>query len=615
MRPTKSAVPATALLGFVLAPMLSPHLGAQDQGAGTETGLPEPMIFVEGGKMTLGIEAKELEEVGKQLHPRSSRRLVETVQKLASELGEVKVEVDSFYLHRTPVTNEQYLQYVQSAPVKVRFPYHWWRFGEEEDWRSRQSEARKAFPNENKPDLLYWEKYYDKLPYSIPKGQEQYPVVFVSWVDAQKFAGWAGMRLPTEAEWIWAASKGERKQYLWGDEWSEDLLKKLDLYGSRDRMLKPVGAVGEFTTGPFGHQDMVGQVWEWVADIGFFPLGEQDDFQKEFKRLQRSKVFADITLPEWNGAQRVVKGSSFFSYADPSEFRLGTRASLASFQTLEGVGFRLAKDKIPARDMCRSRLTVEYDASFFGGDKAPNISDQVGVERYHLADEGKLITAYDAVAIVPLNQLGLEKTSLSSAQESSLERPLVVGTLVTTEPMSQPELAPGIYTVFYRAKGMSKELEEALRDGSRALMLAKKTGGEVEEGEWRQVLSRYGITEEEATVQNAHASIDFMRLKPGGLKIPLDENLLVFRANQELQASDYVAFVETDAPSVTSKDDPAEMKRSTSKDHKEQFTFTMRVPMTDKRNSKRLEFELPVVLSDAADVSKPWRMPNEDAAK
>lgn len=111
-------------------------------------------------------------------------------------------------------------------------------------------------------------------PGSTIRNKDRYPVVQVAWDDAAAYARWASRRLPTEAQWEYAARGGAAgKPFIWGDKpfsakrpranvWQGDFPgKNLCEDGVRETM-----PVGSFAPNPFGLYDMAGNVWEWCAD-------------------------------------------------------------------------------------------------------------------------------------------------------------------------------------------------------------------------------------------------------------------------------------------------------------------------------------------------------------
>ena len=168
-----------------------------------------------------------------------------------------------------------------------------------------------------------------------PKADDNHPVTHVSWNDATAFAIWAGKRLPTEAEWEYAARCGgeSASKFSWGDElvkngkymanvWQgDDLLAKQGADGFE--LTSPVGYFGET---PCGLTDMGGNVWNWCSDIYKPYPGSNTPFQL-------------------NPAARVIRGGSFFfDQNGENSFTSTGRASNTQETSLFNTGFRCAKD-------------------------------------------------------------------------------------------------------------------------------------------------------------------------------------------------------------------------------------------------------------------------------
>jgi formylglycine-generating enzyme required for sulfatase activity len=563
--------------------------------------LPADMLLVRGGKMTVGRTAQELLDLSNELSPHNADRRRGLLQFLGSELGPTAVQIEDFYLGRYEVTNEQYLEFVKQTGH--RFPYHWWLEGKKEDYEAHREKWEKEFPAEG-------------MPYAIPESQGKCPVAYVSWSDAQAYAGWAGMRLPTEHEWLWASTGGKPTEYMLGPKWDAGWIEKLRLKKTQDVRLKPVGSLGDVARGPFGHEDMSGNVWEWVIDVGFGPLGSRDAFEKEWQKLVKDKFGADVKSPEWNGSSRVMKGGSFFSYSNPMvEFRIGTRNKASAEETVEGLGFRVAKTAVPGRDMARSLLAVEFDLQMFTGTRAPNLADQLGIERYDLGPTG-LITKYHSVSFVPANHMGdVRGLNLDKLSDLSQEKQLAIGALFVTEKLAEPKLEPGSYAVYYRAKGKPKELLVALRAAKAEAKGKKakepkegekgggKNGDEQRAYDWRPVVKNYGITEEEALAQGDE--ITFYRPKPGEMTVEFESSCFLFKKNN----GDFIGVLtENRGMELKSGYKAATLKLENDRG-RQKVNFKFGVGLDAKNKSQSVVYEMVLVLDEPAAAGKRWLLP------
>ena len=146
------------------------------------------------------------------------------------------VHVDAFYMGRTPVTQAQYARFVRQADYPVPFgeyrgdkPYNW-------------NQKRKTFP----------------------QGRADHPVVLVRWPDAVAYCRYAGLRLPTEAEWEKAARGTDGRRYPWGDEWDE---KRCNTFEGGKGGTTPVGLYSPGGDSPYGCADMAGNVRERTSSL------------------------------------------------------------------------------------------------------------------------------------------------------------------------------------------------------------------------------------------------------------------------------------------------------------------------------------------------------------
>ncbi len=167
------------------------------------------------------------------------------------------VEVRPFHMARTPVTNAQFAEFVGADGYQDK---RWW---------SRAGWAWRSGVQASAP--LYWHRTGNTwlrrrfdLQESLPADE---PVMHVSWFEATAWCRWAGRRLPTEAEWEFAAATepqnpAVKRRYPWGN--SMPAAETASLYDTGGRNL-PVGACANGDSA-WGIRQMIGNVWEWTAD-------------------------------------------------------------------------------------------------------------------------------------------------------------------------------------------------------------------------------------------------------------------------------------------------------------------------------------------------------------
>lgn len=250
------------------------------------------------------------------------------------------IALDAFALDTYPVTNDYFRSFIEATGHRTEAERFGWSFvfrGHIPSARFRQlvEDTVAAAPWWCKVPGAKWNT--PEGPGSNLAGRGNHPVVHVSWNDCAAFAQWCGKRLPTEAEWEYAARGGlEQKLYPWGDKLRPDgkhlcniWQGEFPIHDTAEDGYAGTCPVDAFPPNGFGLYSMTGNVWEWCADW----------FDAEFHRT------GDRNSPTGppSGITRVMKGGSFLCHKSYcNRYRVAARTSNTPDSSTSNIGFRCA---------------------------------------------------------------------------------------------------------------------------------------------------------------------------------------------------------------------------------------------------------------------------------
>ncbi len=316
---------------------------------------PAGMVWIPGGEFSMGAaEPPAMDDVGMQATT-DSRPIH-------------RVYVDAFWMDATEVTNARFAEFIHATgyvtvaervpraedfpgvpqeklvagsavfaapagPVPLDNPLRWWQYVAGSSWR------------------------HPLGPASDLQSRQNHPAVHVAYEDAEAYAAWAGKRLPTEAEWEFAARGGlAGKLYPWGDEFTpggrhmnNSHQGHFPDHDTAADGFDGIGPVGRFAPNAYGLYDVAGNAWEWVSDWYRPDYYAQLAVASGAARNPGGPA-ASYDPAEPGTPKRVHRGGSFLctdQYC--SRYMVGTRGKGAVDTGTNHLGFRLVRPAPPGR--------------------------------------------------------------------------------------------------------------------------------------------------------------------------------------------------------------------------------------------------------------------------
>lgn len=293
--------------------------GDQGEGGGEPEARPNQLVFIQGGVFTMGTDDQILPQDGEG----PARR----------------VEISGFYMDQYEVSNREFAEFVKDTGYVTEAE----NFGDSFVLEILLSEEVKARITQAVANAPWWLPV-EGASWRNPEGEGtmvedrmDHPVVHVSWNDAVTFCQWAGKRLPTEAEWEYAARAGLKDRlFPWGNNpmprgqhWMNVWQGDFPTENTGDDGYIGTAPVHTFPPNKFGLYNMAGNVWEWTSD--WWTTRHTPEFRKDPRGPPAGK-------------EKVKKGGSYMCTPQYCyRYRCAARSQNTPDSSASNLGFRCAR--------------------------------------------------------------------------------------------------------------------------------------------------------------------------------------------------------------------------------------------------------------------------------
>lgn len=481
-------------------------------------------VAVPGGQTTIGAEVET-----------TIQRIVEKPLEgdiYAGECPRQSQFVNSFFISPTLVTNEMYLAFVEdtnATPPPL--------------WATIDKDLRQAIIKEGvelegpgykfdeAAQAKWWKEHWqdEGREWSMPSSSALEPVVFINFNQAQEYCRWAGVRMPTEFEWVRAARGDTANEYPFGNEFNRAIVGHIATKPNIFAVKRlPVGMFPG-NASPYGVLDMSGQVHEFT-DTSADKLDGFKSFKVTIKGEKKKDNKVMYPAPVWDSSRIILKGGS---YMNPGiNCRVDSRIAFSREAAVPVVGFRIAASEQPCRDAAYA-AAPKIKSSVIGGNpqRLLDFPKTIGLEKHSWADisrvemmrespekplieptlpnEYAVLGRYSGISLTPLRDAfrsGSHPSVSKIAKEAVKDGYFYpIGTLTSTVKLSDYDFEPGVYTLAFLPELKADTLK---RMGAKI----KVEEGEEEEEEEAEVAeieikTTFDITGLELLPENEHVLV------------------------------------------------------------------------------------------------------------